>query len=251
MLFLAAYRTAGGARRRERARRGDRGGARATRSCTTTCRAWTTTTCAAAARPCTACSASGGDGGRRRDGAAGRALRRSTPRARSGSTPMRCGAIVARADARVGRGRNDRRPAARPRGRGTAARARRARADPPREDRRADSRRRSTLGGVAAGASPTRARGARRVTATAIGLAFQIADDVLDVTATTDRLGKTAGRDLELAQEHLSRAARASTGARARAERWSTRGARRCDAAGLLIDRSSIALAHFVVERES
>ena len=32
----------------------------------------------------------------------------------------------------------------------------------------------------------------------AIGLAFQIADDVLDVTATTDVLGKTAGRDAAL-----------------------------------------------------
>ena len=32
----------------------------------------------------------------------------------------------------------------------------------------------------------------------AVGRAFQIADDVLDVTATTDQLGKTAGRDLEL-----------------------------------------------------
>jgi geranylgeranyl pyrophosphate synthase len=31
-----------------------------------------------------------------------------------------------------------------------------------------------------------------------VGLAFQIADDVLDVTATTDVLGKTAGRDLAL-----------------------------------------------------
>ena len=29
----------------------------------------------------------------------------------------------------------------------------------------------------------------------AVGLAFQIADDVLDVTATTDQLGKTAGKD--------------------------------------------------------
>jgi len=32
----------------------------------------------------------------------------------------------------------------------------------------------------------------------AVGLAFQIADDVLDVTSTTDELGKTAGRDLAL-----------------------------------------------------
>ncbi len=32
----------------------------------------------------------------------------------------------------------------------------------------------------------------------AIGLAFQIMDDVLDVTATTDQLGKTAGRDAAL-----------------------------------------------------
>lgn len=32
----------------------------------------------------------------------------------------------------------------------------------------------------------------------AIGLAFQIADDVLDVTATTSELGKTAGRDVAL-----------------------------------------------------
>ena len=31
-----------------------------------------------------------------------------------------------------------------------------------------------------------------------LGMAFQIADDVLDVTATTDQLGKTAGRDRAL-----------------------------------------------------
>lgn len=32
----------------------------------------------------------------------------------------------------------------------------------------------------------------------AIGLAFQIADDVLDVTSTSDQLGKTAGKDVAL-----------------------------------------------------
>ena len=34
----------------------------------------------------------------------------------------------------------------------------------------------------------------------AIGLAFQIADDLLDATATTEQLGKTAGRDATLAK---------------------------------------------------
>ena len=30
-----------------------------------------------------------------------------------------------------------------------------------------------------------------------IGLAFQVADDILDVTASTEDLGKTAGKDLD------------------------------------------------------
>jgi geranylgeranyl diphosphate synthase, type II len=53
------------------------------------------------------------------------------------------------------------------------------------------------IGGIAAGAGPreveTLGRYGRR-----IGLAFQIMDDVLDVTASTDQLGKTAGRDVAL-----------------------------------------------------
>jgi geranylgeranyl diphosphate synthase, type II len=50
------------------------------------------------------------------------------------------------------------------------------------------------LGGVAAGAGEASEAALHRF-GTALGLAFQIADDVLDVTATTDQLGKTAGRD--------------------------------------------------------
>ena len=55
------------------------------------------------------------------------------------------------------------------------------------------------LGGLAAGASDEQMSAFTRY-GDAIGLAFQIADDVLDVTATTDQLGKTAGRDIALAK---------------------------------------------------
>lgn len=54
-----------------------------------------------------------------------------------------------------------------------------------------------TVGARAALAPDARVEALARYGA-AIGLAFQIADDVLDITATTDQLGKTAGRDLDL-----------------------------------------------------
>lgn len=50
------------------------------------------------------------------------------------------------------------------------------------------------LGGVVAGASSSTREGLRKY-ASAIGLAFQVADDILDVTADTATLGKTAGKD--------------------------------------------------------
>ncbi len=53
------------------------------------------------------------------------------------------------------------------------------------------------IGATAAGAGEAAMTAFDRY-GSAIGLAFQIADDVLDVTATTDQLGKTAGRDIEL-----------------------------------------------------
>ncbi len=51
------------------------------------------------------------------------------------------------------------------------------------------------LGGLSGGAGPDRLAALDRFGA-CVGLAFQIADDVLDVTATTDELGKTAGKDV-------------------------------------------------------
>ncbi len=54
-----------------------------------------------------------------------------------------------------------------------------------------------TLGARAAVAPESRRVALARYGAS-IGLAFQIADDVLDITSTTDQLGKTAARDLDL-----------------------------------------------------
>lgn len=50
------------------------------------------------------------------------------------------------------------------------------------------------LGGVVAGASSATREGLERY-ASAIGLAFQVVDDILDVTSDTATLGKTAGKD--------------------------------------------------------
>jgi geranylgeranyl diphosphate synthase type II len=49
-------------------------------------------------------------------------------------------------------------------------------------------------GGIYAGASPEQVTQLRSF-GQAIGLAFQIVDDVLDVTQTSEQLGKTAGKD--------------------------------------------------------
>ena len=49
-------------------------------------------------------------------------------------------------------------------------------------------------GGIYAGATPQQSAALRKF-GTAIGLAFQIVDDVLDVTQSSEQLGKTAGKD--------------------------------------------------------
>jgi len=83
----------------------------------------------------------------------------------------------------------------------------------------------------------------------AIGLAFQIADDVLDVTSTTDRLGKTAGRDLALHKSTYVAVLGLEQSTR-RADSLVTEGCAALGEAGLLSTELE-ALARFVVERES
>jgi len=106
----------------------------------------------------------------------------------------------------------------------------------------------ATIGGRAARTSPERHAALGRY-GDAIGLAFQIADDVLDVTATTDQLGKTAGRDLALRKSTYP-ALLGVEGARSRAEALIREGCASLDEVGLLtpaLDR----IAHFTVERTS
>ena len=106
----------------------------------------------------------------------------------------------------------------------------------------------AAIGGRAARTSPARRAALERYGAD-IGLAFQIADDVLDVTATTDQLGKTAGRDVAL-QKSTYPALLGIDGAKSRAEALVREGCAALDEVGLLtpsLDR----IAHFTVERTS
>jgi geranylgeranyl diphosphate synthase, type II len=104
------------------------------------------------------------------------------------------------------------------------------------------------IGGIAALGSPRVVDALDRY-GSAVGLAFQIADDVLGVTATTDQLGKTAGRDVEL-QKSTYPALLGVEGAVARATAL-------VDEACAVLDRERLltpelaALAHFAVSRPS
>jgi farnesyl diphosphate synthase len=82
-----------------------------------------------------------------------------------------------------------------------------------------------------------------------LGLAFQIADDLLDVTGTTEQLGKTAGKDVEQGKATLV-SVYGVAGARAEATKLAA------SAAGLLEPYGERAvllreLPFFIVERDS
>ncbi|GLC27416.1 polyprenyl synthetase family protein [Roseisolibacter agri] len=106
----------------------------------------------------------------------------------------------------------------------------------------------AVLGGIAAGAGEDRLEALRRY-GSSVGLAFQIADDVLDVTATTDQLGKTAGRDLAL-QKSTYPALLGVDGAMRRAEALIDDACGALAAVGLLTPALEY-LARFTVARRS
>lgn len=56
----------------------------------------------------------------------------------------------------------------------------------------------SVLMGAACGELPAKAWDALSLYGAAIGLAFQVVDDILDVTEASETLGKTAGKDVDL-----------------------------------------------------
>ncbi len=104
----------------------------------------------------------------------------------------------------------------------------------------------SVIGGLAAGA-PTAACEALRGYGADVGLAFQIYDDVLDATATSAQLGKTAGKDAAFAKSTFVTLLGVGA-ARAEAERLAARAVDHLRQAGL-VSATLVALAHYIVTR--
>ncbi len=104
------------------------------------------------------------------------------------------------------------------------------------------------IGALAAGADAT-VLGALSRYGDAIGLAFQIADDVLDVTATTDELGKTAGKDVAF-QKSTYPSLMGVDAARARAEALCAEACEALTTQGIA-SPSLVQLAQLIVHRRS
>jgi geranylgeranyl pyrophosphate synthase len=105
-----------------------------------------------------------------------------------------------------------------------------------------------TIGGIAAEAGPVELN-ALTAYGEDIGLAFQIADDVLDATGTSEELGKPAGRDAELAKSTYV-VLLGIEGARAEAQRLARSAVAHLDRAGVSSGPLG-ALAGYIVTRSS
>ncbi len=105
-----------------------------------------------------------------------------------------------------------------------------------------------TLGGMAAQATPARLQ-ALTAYGEDVGLAFQIADDVLDATGTSEELGKPAGRDAQLAKSTYV-GLLGIEGARAEAQRLVRRAVAHLDEAGVPSGALG-ALAGYIATRTS
>ena len=105
-----------------------------------------------------------------------------------------------------------------------------------------------TLGALAAAGSDSQVDALRRF-GDDVGLAFQIADDVLDATGTSAVLGKTAGRDAVLAKSTYVGLLGVDQ-ARREAERLARRAVTHLSAAGVPSDTLG-ALAEYIVTRTS
>jgi geranylgeranyl pyrophosphate synthase len=104
------------------------------------------------------------------------------------------------------------------------------------------------IGGLAAGEdAPQGHVEALRAYGQAIGLAFQIADDVLDATATSDQLGKTAGKDAARAKATFVTLLGVGA-ARAEAESLAAQAVDQLREAGL-VSPTLVELAHYIVTR--
>jgi geranylgeranyl pyrophosphate synthase len=104
------------------------------------------------------------------------------------------------------------------------------------------------LGAIAGGATGLR-RAAFRAYGEEVGLAFQIADDVLDLTATSSELGKTPGKDAKLGKPTFATLMGVEA-AQQEAGRHERAAVAHLEAAGVS-SPLLVALARFVVARRS
>jgi farnesyl diphosphate synthase len=104
------------------------------------------------------------------------------------------------------------------------------------------------LGAIAAQAGPAELA-ALTAYGEDVGLAFQVADDVLDATGTSEELGKPAGRDAELSKSTYV-AVLGIEGARAEAQRLAHRAVAHLERGGVPADALG-ALAGYIVKRSS